>query len=184
MSFDALHADLRPKVVNYLARFVGQGEAEDLAQDVFIRVHQGMDGFRAQAKLSTWVFQIATNAALDRLKSASHRASQAQVDERALDDSAVHFLPAHDQQALKEEMCSCIRGLVDDLPVDSRTIIYLSELKELQIREIAEILEITPGAAKIRLHRARQCLKGQMEKHCRIILDEWAELQCDRKPLK
>lgn len=98
-----------------------------------------------------------------------------------LEDSLVHVIAAHDQQPLKDEMCRCIRGLVDNLPVDYRTIIYLSELKELRISEIAEIVGITPGAAKIRLHRARQVLRTQMEQKCRIILDEQADLQCDRK---
>lgn len=84
-------------------------------------------------------------------------------------------------QSVKEEMCRCIRSRVDELPVDYRTAIYLSELKELKIGEIAEILGITPGAVKIRLHRARQALRTRLEQQCRILLDEQSELQCDRK---
>ena len=180
-TFEELHSTLWPKVVSYLSRFVGSSEAEDLAQDVFIKVHQGIDTFRGESKLTTWVFQIATFAALDRLKSASHRASQRLVPEIIIEDYQAQMVPAHDQQPMKDEMCKCIRGLVDRLPVDYRTIIYLSELKELRIGEIAEIIGISPGAAKIRLHRARQVLRTQMEQQCRIILDEQADLQCDRK---
>jgi len=179
--FEELHAAIRPKVLSYLSRFVGASEAEDLTQEVFLKVHQGLDAFRGESKLTTWVFQIATFAALDRLKSASHRASKTHMPDAILEDSSVHMMPAHDQQPLKDEMGRCIRGLVDALPVDYRSIIYLSELKELRISEIAEIVGITPGAAKIRLHRARQLLRSQMEQQCRIILDEQAELQCDRK---
>ena len=180
-TFEELHSALRPKVVSFLARFVGSSEAEDLAQDVFIKVYQGIDSFRGESKLTTWVFQIATFAALDRLKSASHRASQRLVPEVLIEDHPAQLVPAHDQQPMKDEMCRCIRGVVDRLPVDYRTIIYLSELKELRIREIAEIVGISQGAAKIRLHRARQVLRAQMEQQCRIILDEQADLQCDRK---
>lgn len=180
-TFEELHTAIRPKVLSYLSRFVGPTEAEDLAQEVFLKVHQGLDTFRGASKLTTWVFQIATFAALDRLKSASHRASMTHMPDAILEDNSAHMIPAHDQQPLKDEMCRCIRGLVDELPVDYRTIIYLSELKELRISEIAEIVGITPGAAKIRLHRARQVLRTQMEQQCRIILDEQADLQCDRK---
>jgi RNA polymerase sigma-70 factor (ECF subfamily) len=181
ITFEDLHSVMRPKVLGYLTRFVGSSEAEDLAQDVFLKVHQGIDAFRGESKLTTWVFQIATFAALDRLKSASYRASQRLVPEIIIEDYPTQMVPAHDQQPMKDEMCKCIRGVVDRLPVDYRTIIYLSELKELRIREIAEIVGISPGAAKIRLHRARQILRTQMEQQCRIILDEQADLQCDRK---
>jgi RNA polymerase sigma-70 factor (ECF subfamily) len=78
-------------------------------------------------------------------------------------------------------MCHCIRDLVSDLPLDYRTIIYLSELKELPIGEVGEILGISPGSAKIRLHRARRMLRARMEQDCRILLDEQADIQCDRK---
>jgi RNA polymerase sigma-70 factor (ECF subfamily) len=78
-------------------------------------------------------------------------------------------------------MCHCIRDFVNDLPLDYRAIIHLSELKELPIGEVGEILGISPGAAKIRLHRARRMLKARMEQDCRILLDEQAVIQCDRK---
>jgi RNA polymerase sigma-70 factor (ECF subfamily) len=181
ITFEDLHSAMRPKVVGYLTRLVGSSEAEDLAQDVFLKVHQGIDAFRGESKLTTWVFQIATFAALDRLKSASYRASQRFVPEIIIEDYPAQMVPAQDQQPMKDEMCRCIRGVVDRLPVDYRTIIYLSELRELRISEIAEIVGISPGAAKIRLHRARQVLRTQIEQQCRIILDEQANLQCDRK---
>lgn len=179
--FETLEAAIRPKVLSYLSRFVGATEAEDLAQDVFLKVHQGMGSYRGEAKVSTWVFQVATHAALDRLKSASYRASQGLLPESILDVTGFHSVPDHGQEPLKDEMCRCIRGLVDHLPLDYRTIIYLSELQELRIEEVAEVLGITPGSAKIRLHRARRMLRAQMEQDCRILLDERAELQCDRK---
>jgi RNA polymerase sigma-70 factor (ECF subfamily) len=180
-TFEALEAATRPRVVSYLRRFVGPTEAEDLAQEVFLKVYQGLDAFRQEAKGSTWVFQIATFTALDRLKSASHRASQTLLPEAVLEGPGSHHVPSHDLGPLKEEMCHCIRDLVGDLPLDYRVIIYLSELEELRIEEVGEILGISPGAAKIRLHRARRMLRAQMEQDCRIILDEQADIQCDRK---
>ena len=179
--FEILEAATRPKILSYLSRFVGPTEAEDLAQEVFLKVHQGLGSYRGEAKLATWAFQVATHAALDRLKSVSYRASRAQLPETVLDSTDLHAAPDHGQEALKEEMCRCIRDQVDTLPLDYRTIIYLSELKELRIGEVAEVLGISPGSAKMRLHRARRMLRAQMEQDCRILLDEQAELQCDRK---
>ncbi len=182
-SFENLHAEYAPRVRSYLRKFVDATEAEDLTQEVFLSVHRNLATFRGHAKLSTWIFQIATHAALDRLRSPSHRCPPS-APTGALEDHPEHATPSHESQSLHAEMCRCIRSLVDELPVDFRTIIHLSELKELKLGEIAQILDITPGAAKIRLHRARRTLKERMEKDCRILLDERAELQCDRRQSK
>jgi RNA polymerase sigma-70 factor (ECF subfamily) len=182
-AFEGLQVSLRPKVVSYLRRYVGPEEAEDLAQEVFLKVHGSLQGFRGEAKVATWVFQIATHVALDHLKSRSHRLDQALLPEAALEQAASAAGPAPGEGPLKEEMCRCVRGLVDQLPLAFRTILYLSELEELKIGEVAGILGISPGAAKIRLHRARGLLRRRMEQDCRILLDERAELQCDRLPL-
>ena len=176
--FDTLHAEYAPRVRSYLRKFVDAAEAEDLTQEVFLKAHQGLEKFRGQCKVSTWIFQIATHAALDRMRSPIHRISN---QELVLGEFHEQSAPSHEHRPLHAEMCSCIREIVDELPVDFRTIIYLSELKELKISEIAQILDISPGAAKIRLHRARQALRARMEVDCRILLDDRAEIQCDRK---
>ena len=181
-AFGELHAQYEPRVRSYLRKFVDTAEAEDLAQEVFLKVHQGVEGFRGQCKVSTWIFQITTHAALDRLKSPHNPlANRKWIQASGPDEFPEQAAPSHEQLSLHAEMCSCIRGLVDELPVDFRTIIHLSELKELRISEIAQILDITPGTAKIRLHRARRALRERMEADCRILLDERAEIQCDRK---
>ncbi len=181
-SFEQLHAAYRAKVRSYLCRFVEPEEAEDLTQEVFLKVHQHLPSFRAEAKLSTWIFQIATHAALDRLKSASHRIhSQKILLIEKLEDLDHHAAPDHGSAPVHDEMRRCIHSFIEDLPVNYRAILFLSELKELGIDEIARILDITPGAAKIRLHRARQALKASMEQGCRILVDERGELNCDRK---
>ena len=178
-TFEQLASDLRPRVLRYLSRFVGATEAEDLAQEVFLKVHKGMSSFRGEATWSTWVFQVATHAAMDRLKSASHRASRAAFPETVLDQDASRAHPSHEGQPAKEEMCRCIRNHVDELPLTDRTILRLCDLEELQLEEVARVLEITQGSVKIRLHRARKRLRGLLEQDCRILLDQDAELHCD-----
>ena len=179
-AFDTLHAALYRRVVSFLRRFVPGAEAEDLAQEVFLRVHQGLPDFRGQSKVSTWVFQIATHLALDRLRSADYRQT---LRDRPMEEADARPSPQADPglPPVQKEMCHCIRDMVSTLPLGYRTILCLSDLQDLTLREIAAILELTPGAAKIRLHRARQVFRQRMEAGCRFLLDERGELQCDPK---
>src|SRR5512142_1564683 len=67
-AFQQIYDSFQPKIRHYLARIVGQDEAEDLTQEVFMKVIQGLPGFKNQSAVSTWLYRIATNAALDRLR--------------------------------------------------------------------------------------------------------------------
>jgi DNA-directed RNA polymerase specialized sigma24 family protein len=93
-AFEGLQTSLRPKVVSYLRRYVGPEEAEDLTQEVFLKVHGSLEGFRGEAKVATRVFQIATHVALDHLKSRSHRLAQALLPETALEHAVSASVPA------------------------------------------------------------------------------------------
>lgn len=64
--FNDIYTEYRPKILRYLQRLAGESEAEDIAQEVFLRVHKSLPGFRGESKLSTWIYRIATNAFLDR----------------------------------------------------------------------------------------------------------------------
>jgi len=173
-AFETIHATLRPRVVSLLRRLAGPEDAEDLAQEVFLKVHHGLAAFRGESKVSTWVFQIAVRHGLDHLRLRAAPCVQALPDFDCADSDG----PA---APLKEEMNTCVRDMIEALPTDYRIILSLYELKEFRLGEIAALLGITCGAAKIRLHRARALLRTRMEKGCRIVLDERAELQCDRK---
>jgi RNA polymerase sigma-70 factor (ECF subfamily) len=78
-------------------------------------------------------------------------------------------------------MNDCIKGVVDGLPENYRTVLILSDLEELTNNEIAEVLDISLETVKIRLHRARTRLKKELEHHCSFYKDERNELACDRK---
>jgi len=86
-----------------------------------------------------------------------------------------------EREAIRAEMNECIREFVDNLPENYRTVIILSELKDLKNQEIAEILGISLDAVKIRLHRARERLKREFEAGCTFYHNENNELACDRK---
>jgi RNA polymerase sigma-70 factor (ECF subfamily) len=188
--FDSIHAEFRAKVVRYLKGLVGPDEAEDLCQNVFLKVHAGLENFRGEASVATWIYRIATNAAVDRLRSPSFRqATQAAADseEHASHERTTLILshdatePSVEVSLIRSEMNECIRGFVDALPESYRTVLALSELEGLRDDEIAKNLGLSVGATKIRLHRARRQLKERLEAGCDFYRSEANELACDRK---
>lgn len=185
--FDDIYSEFYPKITHYLTRLVGEHEAEDVAQTVFEKVNTSLSTFKGESKVSTWVFKIATNAALDRLKSPSYKRTPsgplAPVPLQTVESIAITSdKPASpDQKVIRDEMSDCIREFVDRLSSDYRTIIILNELEGFTNNEIAEILQISLDTAKIRLHRARAQLKKSLETGCDFYLDESSELACDRK---
>lgn len=89
--------------------------------------------------------------------------------------------PAVDQELIRKEMNQCIRNFIEALPGDYRTVIVLSEVEGLKDQEVAEILGVTLSTVKIRLHRARERLRGELATHCSFHRDERGELACDLK---
>jgi len=73
LEFVTIYTEYHPKIQRYLTRLVGDYEAEDLTQEVFIRISQALPTFRGESKLSTWIYRIATNAALDRLRAPAYK---------------------------------------------------------------------------------------------------------------
>ena len=185
-NFSDIYREFYPKITHYLTRLVGEHEAEDVAQTVFEKVNNNLSTFKGESKISTWVFKIATNAALDRLRSPSYKRTpsgpQAPVQLQSVENIEMANRPVSpDQKVIRDEMSDCIREFVDRLPPDYRTILILNELEGFSNREIAEILQISLETAKIRLHRARAKLKESLESGCDFYLDEKSELACDRK---
>ena len=116
-SFEQLHAEYRPRVHSYLQRFAGSAEAEDLTQEVFLKVHQKLSSFRGECRVSTWIFQIATHTALDRLKSPSRRLlDQKSLRIEKLEELGQPAVSDHGRVPLHDEMCRCIQGFIEDLP--------------------------------------------------------------------
>ena len=172
--FQKIYDTFQPKILRYLTNFIGESEAEDLTQETLVKVHQALENFRDESKLSTWIYRIATNTALDRLRSPSYqRTAQGSLSEN-LDESEIadkvicagEKRPLVEQQLIREEMNDCIRGYVKKLPENYGTVLVLSELEEFKNNEIAEILGITLNTVKIRLHRARETLKEELRKNC------------------
>lgn len=187
LNFESVHAAFRARIDRYLTHLVGVQEAEDLTQEVFVRVNQALKTFRGESQLSTWIYRIATNVAIDRKRSSAYRQSahSTQLNDSVEIESKVIWageapLSIH-QQVEHQEMNQCIRGFVERLPVNYRSVLVLSELEEMKNNEIAEILGITLATVKIRLHRAKEALKKELQTHCEFYHNEQNEFSCDLK---
>jgi RNA polymerase sigma-70 factor (ECF subfamily) len=175
--FQKIYEDFYPKILRYMTRMVGEGEAEDLTQEVFIKAGVALPSFRGDSSLSTWIYRIATHCAFDRLRSTSFRRMSSK---KTYDDPFEEVVeeigecdpwtgdktPLAEQQFVKKEMSECILRFVDQLPESYRTVVLLSDLEELSNKEIAEIMGVSLETVKIRLHRARARLRDQFETHC------------------
>ncbi len=84
--FQEIYNDYYPKLVRYLTRLAGEADAEDLTQETMVKISSGLDGFRGDSTLSTWIYRIATNVARDRFRSAAFKADAVtdQADEEKL----------------------------------------------------------------------------------------------------
>ena len=188
--FKKIYDEYYSRILQYLSRIVGPNDAEDMAQDVFDKINNGLGGFQGKSKLSTWIFRIATNTAIDRSRSAVFKQKKEHI---SIEDGAEHQAestsvsdkpPVTDQLVIRKEMSDCVNEFIDNLPHDYKTVIVLSELEGLTNKEIAEILGISLENVKIRLHRARAKLKEALNEKCDFYYNDQNILACDRKQIQ
>jgi RNA polymerase sigma-70 factor (ECF subfamily) len=161
-AFEELVIAYQHRVFGVALRMLGNGaEAEELAQDVFVRVHRSIGEFRGDAKLSTWLYAITSRLCLNRLTSAERRLTRQGED-------ALGRLPSGDADAgalvERSEVTAALREAIAALPEERRIVVVLRDLEGLSYEDIAEALELELGTVRSRLHRARMELKDKMEK--------------------
>jgi RNA polymerase sigma-70 factor (ECF subfamily) len=192
LEFQEIFNEYQPKILNYLTRITNKYEAEDLSQEVFIKVESGLKNFRGESKLSTWIYRIATNTAVDRMRHPSYKnrlnkytllepEQENDLDVEDVDLFTGEKVESAEQQFVRKEMNSCIRNFIENLQEDYKTVLILSEFEGLKNKEIAEILNLSLHNVKIRLHRARAQLRKTLESNCSFYLNEQNDLSCDLK---
>lgn len=138
-------------VYNYVARMVGDRTlAEDLTQEIFLRVHHGIAGFSLRCRFTTWVFQIAKNRVLDELRGRDRR-----PETEAL-DNVVGGLEVVDAPPERVELVDAVWKAVALLNPDLRMALLLRDVVGLSYAEIADSLEITLATVKWRIYKARE----------------------------
>lgn len=181
--FNTVYQKYHSRILHYISRLAGSNEAEDITQEVFEKVSRGLAGFKGKSQLSTWIYRIATNAALDRMRSPSYKRKSGELEEASEDENVwirQRKTPI-DQQLIRKEMSECVREHIDTLSSDYKTVILLSEQEGFTNQEIADVLQVSLDTVKIRLHRARAGLKKILDEACDFYHNEQNILACDRK---
>jgi RNA polymerase sigma-70 factor (ECF subfamily) len=156
-------------VFHFLCRMVGnEDDANDLAQETFVRVFRARASFRTGEKFSTWLFTIAANRARNHFRWRSrHPNVSLETETGETEQTLGSTLPANDpapnEQALTAERAAAVRAAVSKLPEDLREAIVWCEWEERSVAEAAAILETTPKAVESRLYRARQILRERLK---------------------
>ena len=148
------------RIINYLARMTGnRWEAEELAQETFVRAYFALHSYKPQFKFSTWLFKIATNLCINHLKK---RSRLIHVDDyQGEDGQSAWVLPdtrASRNPALSTERLELQRQVqeaISQLPPSYRTVVILRHLHDLSYQEIAQVTELPIGTVKSRLGRGR-----------------------------
>ncbi|MEN1679564.1 MAG: sigma-70 family RNA polymerase sigma factor [Planctomycetota bacterium] len=171
MAFEELMLRYQNRVVSVLAHLVGRRDmAEDLAQDVFLRIYRARERYVPGAKFSTWLFTIVNNVASNALRSLSRRkevnvqASPGDTGLRPLEFSAADasaLIPT--RQIDNAELRDAVQRAVATLGERQRAAVLLAKFEGLSYQEIGEILDMTPQAIKSLLSRARQKLREALE---------------------
>jgi RNA polymerase sigma-70 factor, ECF subfamily len=171
-SFELLLHRYRTPLVNFLYRMVRNREqAEDLAQEVFIRVYRARAEYVPSAKFTTWLFRIATNLALNSLRDNRYKKLEDSIDaparidsedgdDRPLDVPEKH--PNIEQHLVEEARVKMIRHAIDKLPEKQRAAVLLHKYEELDYSEIAKILTCSESALKSLLFRAYEALRVEL----------------------
>ncbi len=171
-SFALLLHRYRTPLVNFLYRMVRNREqAEDLAQEVFIRVYRARADYVPSAKFTTWLFRIATNLALNSVRDTRHQRMEVSLDapvtvdaeygdERPLDVAEKN--PNIEEHLVQEAQRDMIRHAIEKLPEKQRAAVLLHKYQELDYGEISKILECSESALKSLLFRAYETLRVEL----------------------
>jgi RNA polymerase sigma-70 factor (ECF subfamily) len=155
-SREALYHRFKRRIYVLAVRIAGSGEAEEVVQEAFIRIFRGLEKFRGEAALSTWIYRLAVNAAL------SHRARRSTAPLRGAGDPSTDELEAHpaDEPARGDAVLRArLERALIRLPQGYRTVIVLHDVEGMEHEQIAEILGCHVGTSKSQLHKARAKLR-------------------------
>ena len=157
-------------MIHFLFRMVrNQAVAEEMAQEVFLRVYRSRESYRAEAKFTTWLYRIATNLAVNYARDTRHeRAAQtvyldAPGEETGTTPDVADDEPSAEQHLLREERMKAIRTHVMALPERQRMAVLMHKYQGLDYRQIGEVLKLSESATKSLLFRAYQTLRDKLK---------------------
>ena len=168
--FNYLAEKYHRAIIHFLFRMVrNQAIAEELAQEVFLRVYRSRESYRAEAKFTTWLYRIATNLAVNHARDTKHeRAAQtvyldAPDDETGTRPDVADDEPSAEQSLIREERMAAIRTHVMALPERQRLAVMMHKYQGMDYRQIGEVLKLSESATKSLLFRAYQTLRDKLK---------------------
>lgn len=161
-AFEEFVTAYQHRVFGVALRMLGNAaEAQDVAQEAFLRAHRALGEFRGDAKLSTWLYAITSRLCLNRLAFGERRLVRhgeetllRLSDDRRRPDAALE----------RRELESALARAIAELPEERRIVVVLRDIEGLAYEEIARVLDLEPGTVRSRLHRARADLKDKLER--------------------
>lgn len=165
-SFAVLLGKHRSPVVHFLYRMVqNQAVAEELAQEVFLRVYRSRSSYEPAAKFTTWLFRIATHLALNAIRDGKQERLQSRLDDEASGVSAASVSdgrPSAEQDLVRRARMEEIRGAIALLPDKQRAAVLMHKYHEMEYTQIAKALNCSESAVKSLLFRAYEALRTRL----------------------
>ena len=157
-AFEELVAKHRDRTVNLIFHIVGNAEeAEDLAQEAFLRVYKARDRYEPVAQFTTWLYRISYNLALSQRRKAARRPE-------SLSESAVSPQPTPETELTSRETVRAVWDALHKLPENQRTALVLTRMEECSYEEAAKVMDTTSAAIRSLVSRARETLRHQLRR--------------------
>jgi RNA polymerase sigma-70 factor, ECF subfamily len=168
-AFESLFSRHTRAMINFAYRFVRNREvAEEMAQEVFLRVYEGAAGYEPKAKFTTWLYRVATNVCLNEVRKPHFQAMrQSLLAAPPEDPETPSFEPKTDDEPNshleRQAIAHAIKEALDQIPLNQRLAFILNKYQELSYVEVAEIMKISEKAVKSLIHRAKETLAEKLK---------------------
>ena len=174
-AYELMVRSYTPRMLAVARRFLrSEEDARDAVQDAFLSAFRAIDRFEGNSRISTWLHRIVVNASLMKLRTRRRKPEKSIEDlmpgfleDGHLEQPASEWRKLPEEQAAQAELRELLLEKIHELPETHRNVLLLRDIEDLDTEETARILELTAGAVKTRLHRARLALRGLMEPHLR-----------------
>ncbi|HEY6375661.1 MAG TPA: sigma-70 family RNA polymerase sigma factor [Edaphobacter sp.] len=168
--FDFLIQKYRKPIIHFMYRMVhNQAVAEELAQEVFLRVYRARDTYRAEARFSTWLYRIATNLGVNYARDTRHERNASTIyldetdSETGTTPDVADYTPSAESRLLNRERLNAIRQHVLALPERQRMAVLMHKYEGMDYKQIGDVLKLSESATKSLLFRAYQTLREKLK---------------------
>jgi len=164
---ETIYLEFRGKIKDFILRRVkDEHTAEDIVQDVFLKIHTKIDTLQDERKLESWIYQITRNAVIDHFRNKKIQPT---------DDYEIPENSDDDDDSFRE-VASGLKPMLDSLPVHYREALILTEFEGLTQKDMAENLGLSISGAKSRVQRARALLKNELLQCCHFEFDRFGKI--------